>query len=109
MNVNDYQEFVVSKMNMQLNEKLEIASLALGCAGEAGEISDHVKKYISHGHELNKEYLIKELGDVLWYIAALSNHLDVKMSDVISQNIEKLNARYPNGFSEEASKNRKDK
>ncbi|HQR07023.1 MAG TPA: nucleoside triphosphate pyrophosphohydrolase family protein [Gemmatales bacterium] len=81
---------------------------ALGLTGEAGEVADEIKKVIGHGHELNKDKLKKELGDVLWYIAALCNDLGLAMGDVAQANIDKLKERYPDGFSQEKSKNRKD-
>lgn len=80
--------------------------LGLGIAGEAGEVADLLKKHLGHGHELDREKLIKELGDCLWYIAALATWLGVPLSEVAEKNIEKLRARYPNGFDSERSKNR---
>jgi NTP pyrophosphatase (non-canonical NTP hydrolase) len=71
---------------------------ALGLAGESGEVADEIKKVIGHGHELNRERLAKELGDVLWYVAALCNDLGIRMADVAQSNIDKLLDRYPDGF-----------
>ena len=79
---------------------------ALGLAGEAGEVADTIKKAVFHRHTLDRDELIKELGDVLWYVAALCTKLDVPMSEVMERNIEKLKARYPDGYSSERSKNR---
>ena len=56
--------------------------------------------------KLKKDELIKELGDVAWYIAEIATVLDVELEDVLVQNIEKLKARYPEGFSTEKSLNR---
>lgn len=81
---------------------------ALGLAGEAGEVADEIKKVIGHGHALNKDKLKKELGDVLWYVAALCNDLGLSMGDVAQANINKLAARYPDGFKQSDSINRKD-
>lgn len=106
MDIDVYQTFAISLMSKDLDEKIELATLALGCSGEAGEVADHVKKHIGHGHDLNKEYMIKELGDVLWYIATLADHLDVSLSEIASKNIEKLSKRYPDGFSTDKSINR---
>lgn len=83
-----------------------LAVLALGVAGEAGEVADIVKKVVGHGHELDRDKLRKELGDVLWYVATLSRALELDLSDVAGANIEKLLARYPDGFSAERSRNR---
>lgn len=88
------------------NEALLMA--ALGMTGEAGEICDIIKKYIWHGHGLGKDDLVKELGDLLWYLCAMCNRLNVPLSEVIEKNVEKLRKRYPDGFDHEKSKNRED-
>lgn len=85
-------------------------NMVLGLCGETGEIADIVKKVEFHGHPLDKATLNKiklELGDVLWYVAMMSKHLDLKLSDVATSNQEKLENRYPDGFSPEKSINRK--
>ena len=79
---------------------------ALGLAGEAGEVADEIKKIVGHGHALDKDKLAKEIGDVCWYIAALCNDLGINLSDVAQANIDKLWKRYPEGFSQDASRNR---
>jgi NTP pyrophosphatase (non-canonical NTP hydrolase) len=81
---------------------------ALGLTGEAGEVADTIKKAVFHQHGLDRDELIKELGDVLWYVAALCSKLDVSMSEVMERNIVKLKARYPQGYSADASKARLD-
>ena len=81
---------------------------ALGLAGEAGEVADTIKKAVFHQHGLNRGELIKELGDVLWYVAALCSKLDVPLSEVMERNIAKLKQRYPDGYSSDASKARTD-
>ena len=76
---------------------------ALGLAGEAGEVADTIKKAVFHRHALDSGELVKELGDVLWYVAALCTKLDVSLSDVMEGNIAKLHKRYPAGYSSAAS------
>lgn len=76
---------------------------ALGLAGEAGEVADTIKKVVFHRHALDRDALIKELGDVLWYVAAICTKLDVSMSEVMQRNIDKLKARYPEGWDRERS------
>ena len=105
--LNDYQRFAGVTANMELDEKMNLAVLALGLPGEAGEVADHVKKHLGHGHELDKNKMLKEIGDVMWYVAVLSNALGFSLQEVAQANIDKLRARYPGGFSVEASKNRK--
>jgi NTP pyrophosphatase (non-canonical NTP hydrolase) len=85
---------------------LQLAVLGLGVAGEAGEVADYLKKVIGHGHELDVDVLAKELGDVLWYVARIADEVDLLLSDVATRNLQKLAARYPNGFSTQASINR---
>ena len=81
---------------------------ALGLAGEAGEVAELVKKGILHQHGLDRERLKKELGDVLWYAAALCTRLDLDMGAVMQANIDKLLERYPEGFSATDSRRRVD-
>jgi NTP pyrophosphatase (non-canonical NTP hydrolase) len=68
---------------------------ALGLNGEAGEVSELIKKHLLHGKELNRDDLIKELGDVLWYFFHALNAFDVSIDEVVTQNVTKLCARYP--------------
>lgn len=86
----------------------ELLNGALGLTGEAGEVADLIKKAIFHGHELDKDALKKEMGDVMWYMALLCHALGIQLSTVMAENIKKLERRYKNGFSEEASRNRKE-
>lgn len=86
----------------------DLMNVALGLAGEAGEFCDQIKKHVYHKHDLDHDHLIKELGDQLWYIAAGCKLLNVRLSDVMAQNINKLNRRYPDGFSSESSRNREE-
>jgi NTP pyrophosphatase (non-canonical NTP hydrolase) len=72
---------------------------ALGLAGEAGEVADLVKKAVFHGHPIELPGLAEELGDVLWYVAALCSKFDLDLSEIMRANIEKLRLRYPEGFS----------
>lgn len=84
----------------------QLAYLALGLAGEAGEVADHVKKYIGHGHPLDAEKVKRELGDVLSYLAVIAKVLGAPLSEIAQINVDKLKARYPNGFTQDASLNR---
>lgn len=79
---------------------------AIGLAGEAGEVADLVKKGIYHQHGLDVEKVKKELGDVMWYVAAMCTKLNINLSEVCDANIQKLKARYPQGYSSERSINR---
>jgi NTP pyrophosphatase (non-canonical NTP hydrolase) len=81
---------------------------ALGLTGEAGEFADMVKKAMFHGHDLDEDKMVKELGDILWYVTLAAKALGVSLELVASENVAKLERRYPAGFSEEASRNRKE-
>lgn len=82
--------------------------LLYGLTGEAGEVADLIKKHFGHGHELDLIKVNKELGDVLWYLSQLAEQFGLSLDDVAQANIDKLKKRYPDGFSEEASKNRRE-
>lgn len=80
--------------------------VAIGLAGEVGEAIDLIKKVEGHGHPLDREKLSGELGDVLWYIAAICTYYKINLDRVAVGNISKLRKRYPDGFSQDASINR---
>lgn len=73
----------------------------LGLAGEAGEVAEKIKKVLRDGNGIvsdeKREELTKELGDVLWYVANLSQELSIKLEDVASKNLEKLQSRQQRG------------
>ena len=106
MNVNEYQRLAMTTLNKDLNKKDVLINAVMGLCGESGEAIDIVKKHLHQGHELNKDKLIKELGDIAWYLAEAAYALDVDLSDVLEGNINKLKARYPEGFSVDKSVNR---
>lgn len=83
----------------------------MGMSGEAGEALDIVKKIMFQGHPLNeatKEHLIRELGDVLWYVATTAEALGIDLETVMEVNIDKLRARYPKKFDAERSRHREE-
>ena len=106
MTINEYQELAMMTLNPELNKKDVLINGVMGLCGESGEVIDIVKKHLAQGHELDKEKIIKELGDVAWYMAEIATVLDVELEDVLVQNIEKLKKRYPEGFSTEKSVHR---
>lgn len=107
MNLNSYQ-IKASRTMAKTGSKEEVAELALGLAGEAGEIADKLKKALYHGHKLNKTDMTLELGDLMWYIAGIATVLEIELNVVGHMNIEKLKKRYPKGFSEVDSIIRRD-
>lgn len=112
MTPNDYQKLaartLIDSPERPLTDgEIMIVWCAIGLAGEAGEVVDNIKKAIFHRHGLNQGQLQKELGDVAWYLAGLCTKLGFSLEDVMRQNIDKLMERYPDGYSSEASINRK--
>ena len=87
----------------------DTAGLLMGClglAGESGELLDLFKKWIFHGKPLDEEHAKKELGDVLWYVAEIAHSMGWDLDEIMAMNIDKLRARYPEGFSTEMSNHR---
>jgi NTP pyrophosphatase (non-canonical NTP hydrolase) len=106
MTINEYQKLAMTTLNPALDRRDVLINGVMGLCGEAGEAIDIVKKHLAQGHELDREKLIKELGDVAWYLAETAYALDVPLEEVFQRNIEKLKKRYPEGFSAEKSINR---
>ena len=98
MKVNEYQRLAMLTLNSELSKKDVLINGVMGLCGESGEAIDIVKKHLAQGHELDREGLIKELGDIAWYLAETAYALDVSLEEVLSRNIEKLKKRYPDGF-----------
>ena len=93
-------------LNPSLEKRDVLINGVMGLCGEAGEAIDLVKKHLHQGHELDREGLIRELGDVAWYLAETAHALDVDLETVLKLNIDKLRRRYPEGFDAERSTNR---
>lgn len=92
-----------------LEKCYDMVNIALGLCIHTGRIADAVKKHIFHGHELDKDYLIKEYGDTSWYIAVGAKSIDTDYETILKENIKKLWERYPDGFTTERSINRGNK
>ena len=123
MNGNDYQRFAMRTndgnatyrlSNMVDNHlddpKIDIGGILNGClglSGEAGEFNDMVKKWIFHEKPLDVDHAQKEVGDILWYIAMICHSFGWDMNQIMQMNIDKLKARYPEGFTAERSLHRK--
>ena len=108
MKINEYQELAMRTLNKELNKKDVLINGVMGLCGESGEVIDIVKKHLAQGHELDKDKIAKELGDIAWYLAETAYALDFKLEDILIMNIEKLKKRFPNGFNVEDSIKRKD-
>lgn len=103
INFNQYQKEAFDLISED-GRKDMVLNGVLGLAGESGECCDIVKKNRFQGHELNKEHLIEELGDVMWYIAEAASGLGVTLEEVAQYNLDKLHKRYHgNHFNKEDS------
>ena len=105
MTFNEYQELSKRTINKDLhNYEKELHSLH-GMVGEIGEIhSIYQKTY--QGHARDYEHIKSEIGDLLWFVAEFCTSMDFNMDDIAAANIEKLKARYPDGFDIEHSLHR---
>lgn len=96
--------------NVDANGKIKdpgrLLNGCLGLSGEAGELNDLVKKWIFHKKPLDREHMKKEIGDVCWYIADICHSMGFDLGEIFQMNIDKLKARYPEGFSEQRANNR---
>lgn len=113
MTAKEYQElaakYLIENQNHDYSkDEMLIVWNALGLAGEAGEVANLVKKGVFHRHGLERASIRKELGDVLWYATALCTYLGLDLGEVMKANIDKLQLRYPDGFTFADSKNRAD-
>ena len=105
MTLNEYQA-LAQRTHIANNPSAKIENGCLGLAGECGECCDILKKYLFQGHEFDRDRVVEELGDVLWYCAELASGLGVSLETVAQRNIDKLRKRYPDGFDPERSVNR---
>lgn len=106
MTLNEYQQAAARTDNGDPYQWNRLSLGGLGLAGEAGEVADLIKKHLFHGHPLDPDKVVLELGDVLWYIAQTARVVGRSLDDVAQANLDKLARRYPEGFSYEASRNR---
>jgi NTP pyrophosphatase (non-canonical NTP hydrolase) len=104
MDANEYQQLAMRTLNPELSRKDVLINSVMGLCGESGEAIDIVKKWLAQGHELDKAKLAKELGDIAWYLAEAATALDMPLGDILQGNIDKLKARYPEGFKADRSR-----
>ena len=111
----DYKSFIASLelLDREGSNINRLTTAAVGISAEGGEFMEIVKKMVFQGkpwNDANREHLIVELGDVMWYVAQACMALDVSFDDVVERNVEKLKARYPGGeFDVHHSENRRER
>jgi len=101
----EYQQLAMRTASSAAKRNL-ILDGVMGLCGESGECIDVVKKYMFLGHELDKQMLLDEASDCLWYLAEIAFGLGISLEEVAVHNIEKLKKRYPDGFDINRSLNR---
>ena len=107
MTINEYQTAALrTAQTDKLTANELLLNSALGLCGESGEVADLVKKHRFQGHDLDFDHVAKELGDVAWYLAVGAYAIGFDLESIFRMNIEKLEARYPNGFSADRSLHR---
>ena len=127
MTINEYQELAMRTNDGRSNERLlvtlsvekmidtghnidvgSVLQACLGLSGEVGEFNDMIKKWIFHEKELDVEHLKKECGDIMWYVALMCHACKWDMDEIMQINIDKLKARYPEGFDVDRANNREE-
>ena len=107
MTINEYQ---TAALRTAQTDKLSAGDLllnsALGLCGESGEVADLVKKHRFQGHDLDLDHVAKELGDIAWYLAVGAYSIGYDLEKIMQMNVDKLKARYPDGFSTDRSLHR---
>lgn len=106
MTGNEYQKLAARTMNPKMAKPSQEKHALFGMSAEVGELlSLYQKRY--QGHELDEQHAKKEVGDILWMIAEYCTVLGWNLEDVMQLNIDKLKARYPDGFDPFKSTHRK--
>lgn len=123
MTGNEYQKLAsrtndglaTKRMNHKLKEYEDwmvdlggVLNACLGLSGEVGELNDMIKKWVFHEKDLDETHLKKELGDVMWYVAMMCQSMGWELDDILQMNIDKLIARYPEGFDVIKANNRQE-
>ena len=109
MTINEYQNHALRTESLITTDPIpyiRVLEGLMGLNGEAGEAIDILKKVIFQGHEFDREHLAKELGDIAWYLAIAADALSYDLETILQMNVDKLKARYPDGFKTEQSQNR---
>lgn len=105
MTFDRYQTLARRTQNPALSREEHTLHAALGLASEAGEVAGIFQK-VYQGHTVDRDAVIKEMGDVLWMLAELADAQGINLKHVAEANIRKLEKRYPDGFSAEHSLHR---
>lgn len=112
LTVADYERSAMRTLNPEMQNRFDgwgiYMEAALGLTGEAGEAAEVVKKSLCQGHELDKNALALELGDVAWYLTLFCHAAGLTLEEVLNLNTKKRAERYPEGFDKARSINREE-
>ena len=89
--------------------KANLLHMAIGVAGEAGELLDAIKKFAIYNKELDVDNVIEELGDLEFYMEGMRQQFNFSRAEILKLNFQKLSIRYPQGYSDKAAQLRADK
>ena len=107
MTINEYQTAALrTAQTDKLTARELLLNSALGLCGESGEVADLIKKHRFQGHNLDIDHVAKELGDIAWYLAVGAYAIGYDLEKILQMNVDKLKARYPDGFSTDRSLHR---
>lgn len=107
LSANEYQLLAARTINKNLSLGGAQLHALFGMASEVGELHGIYQKHYQN-HKMEKEHKMKECGDILWMIAEYCTANGWALEDVMQMNIDKLKARYPEGFDPEKSQHRKE-
>ena len=107
MTLDDYQAAAARTTNSKLTENERLLDAAAGLAEEAGEILGLVRKHAYQAHVLDRDRLRIELGDALWCLAMTAASAGLTLEELAAANVAKLRVRYPEGYSDNASRERR--
>ena len=106
MTLDEYEAAAARTINAKLTDQERLFDAAAGLAEESGEILGLVRKHVYQAHPLDRDKLSTELGDALWCLTMTSKSAGLSLEQIAAGNIAKLRARYPSGYSDEASQRR---
>jgi len=101
MRTNDEMSTARLELSIDMNSKYDMGGIVMatmGLSGEVGELNDMIKKWIFHKSDMDITHAKKELGDILWYVACMAESFGWSLDEIMKMNIDKLKARYPEGF-----------
>ena len=102
-----YQSLAARTINHNITREEQEKHALHGMVGEIGELHSIYQK-VYQGHDFFEEHAKKELGDLLWFVAEYCTANGWELGDIMDMNIQKLKARFPDGFEKEKSLHRKE-